>query len=242
MMLMSENFAHIQEELEYNFLYNKDPNSMYLLLSMLDNSDKYRNLRPRYRCVSSVMRSLKRTLRNRRDRDAVVQTLRKQVNDDVNRLELCISIHGYMNGYQDSKWTYRIERLALKRFSFLELQNSTQLFQETKNRRALRAKLSLFSELERDEMLLSSIKKITYYYCDRFIRKNILDLNSTVDKQLMFDFNDVSKLCVDEKLFDLGQLSLLYDKFTVYLAKSLFAVFKDAYWHGINDCVLKRYQ
>ena len=82
---MDNRLLQVEDGLENRFLYQNDPDSMHMLLSMIDHRQKLANLQPGYRLMEQMSKSLNRSLRYRKDRDYIVSAIKKLINDDVNR-------------------------------------------------------------------------------------------------------------------------------------------------------------
>jgi hypothetical protein len=67
MSLNRNDFQAIQRALENNFLYRNDEDSLHVLLSLLENEYRVKKLKPKYTCMRSIARSIRRVLRNRQD-------------------------------------------------------------------------------------------------------------------------------------------------------------------------------
>ena len=93
---MDNRLLQVEEGLENRFLYQNDPDSMHILLSMIDHRQKLANLQPGYRLMEQMSKSLNRSLRYRKDRDYIVSAIKKLINDDVNRFELAVFLKGYV--------------------------------------------------------------------------------------------------------------------------------------------------
>ncbi len=241
MALPIKNIKKLHKSLEYNFLYNNDLNSMHLLLSMLENEVRLKKLRPKYICMTSIKRSLKRTLKYRRDRDLIIRTVNKLINDDVNRLELSIYIESYSSGYQEDEWANKLESLAVKTLPLEDICQKSILFNESKNPEVVKLRNELYNHLDSDNILNDRIKRIAFTYCEKVIKKKIYSINDNLDRQLMISYNDSDKIVNDEEFLTIPELTNIYQKLMTSYIKSILRIYRSSYWYGINDRVLNRY-
>lgn len=241
MALPIKNIKKLHKSLEYNFLYNNDLNSMHLLLAMLENEVRLKKLRPKYICMTSIKRSLKRTLKYRRDRDLIIRTVTKLLNDDINRLELSIYIDSYSSGFQDAEWVNKLENLAVKTLPLEEIFQKSILFHESKNPDVVRLRNELNAFLDSDKILNDRIKRITFSYCEKVLKKKIYSINDNLDRQLMISYHDSDKIVNDEDFLTIPELTNLYQKLMTSYIKSIIRIYRSSYWYGINDRVLNRY-
>ncbi len=241
MALPIKNIKKLHKSLEYNFLYNNDINSMHLLLAMLENEVRLKKLRPKYICMTSIKRSLKRTLKYRRDRDLIIRTVTKLLNDDINRLELSVYIDSYSSGFQDAEWVNKLENLAVKTLPLEDIFQKSILFHESKNPDVVRLRNELNDFLDSDKILNDRIKRITFSYCEKVLKKKIYSINDNLDRQLMISYHDSDKIINDEDFLTIPELTNLYQKLMTSYIKSIIRIYRSSYWYGINDRVLNRY-
>ncbi|MDO5718464.1 MAG: hypothetical protein Q4P34_05715 [Tissierellia bacterium] len=241
MALPIKNIKKLHKSLEYNFLYNNDLNSMHLLLAMLENEVRLKKLRPKYICMNSIKRSFMRTLKYRRDRDLIIRTVNKLINDDINRLELSVYIDSYSSGYQSDYWVNKLESLAFKTLPVEDICQKSILFHEAKNPDVLKLRNELNDYLDSDKIRNERIKRITFTYCEKVIKKKIYSINENLDRQLMISYNDSDKIVSDEEFLTIPELTNLYQKLMTSYIKSITRIYRSSYWYGINDRVLNRY-
>ena len=64
-----------------------------------------------------------------------------------------------------------------------------------------------------------------------------------MDKQLTIDYNsDKYKIKDDEELLNLDELNNIYKETVKIVLRNCLRLYKEAYWYGLNDRVLKRYR
>ena len=64
-----------------------------------------------------------------------------------------------------------------------------------------------------------------------------------MDKQLTIDYNsDIANIKEDGSLLTKNDLSSIYREVKKVIIRNGLKLYKDAYWNGLNDGVLKRYR
>lgn len=243
MSLNRNDFQAMQRALENNFLYRNDEDSLHVLLSLLENEYRVHQLKPKYTCMRAVARSIRRVLRSRQDAKEIVATLTRVLREEINRLEFAVYLEGYSLGYQDKEWTDRLEMATLDHVPVEELYQMKYLFHHRLNSDILVLKNRLMDEIEEHTPNYRRLSALTGTYCEKKIHRKIMRLNTYRDKQLM--------LWQDERMEQTGvrepailvtwELERIYERVVRAYAKSIQKLFKEAYWHGLNDRVISRY-
>lgn len=239
MALSVNNIKKLHKCLEYNFLYKDDLKSMHLLLSILENETRLKKLKPNYICMNGIKRSLSRSLYYRSDKDLIIRSTRKLINDSINKLELSTYIDSYFLGFQDKKWADTLEKKALEYKLIDDIKSSDVLFHLSKDYRILELKVSLYEETELKLDKSGRIERIAYSYCERTIKDDIFRLNDYLDNQLELGRDSIKK---QEKLLTVPELTSTYQNIVNSFARNLRKIYKYSYWYGINDRVLNRYE
>ena len=81
---MSDLLLKIEEGLEESFLYENDPDSLHILLSIIEHGHRFHHFQPHYQLMKNLSGSLKRILKERRDRELILLAIKKVLNDDIN--------------------------------------------------------------------------------------------------------------------------------------------------------------
>lgn len=238
---MADQLMQIEEGLEYRFLYDDDFDSMHLLLSIIDHEHKLSNIQPQYQLMKRLGTSLKRMLKARKDRDYIIQAIRKRINDDVNRLELAVFIKGYANGLHASFYVDRMERLALSEWDEAELSQRHQLYHTAKSGKVMGLQSAVFRYIKMETHELENARQLSNIYSKRVLRRKIYSLNDVLDTQIVLDFEHLTHLKVEEEKLTMKELTCIYSKICHYLYNNIAKVYKYAYWDGVNDAVLERY-
>lgn len=241
MIQEAKNSMTLQKGLEYRFLYHDDPTSIHLLLALLENDMKIKRLKPKYMCMKALKRSLGRIFAHREDKREMAAAIYKSINNDINRLELAIYLESYAFGYKDLQWVNMLEAAAIKSIPIEELYNRNVLFHTNMNNEALVVKNRLLVYLDGDKEQGKHIKKITYTYCERVIKDKVFALNNTVNRQLAFDLNQSIIKIKEDSYISRQELGKIYGRIYMSCIKSMYRIYKEAYWFGINDKVISRY-
>ena len=241
MIQEAKNSMTLQKGLEYRFLYHDDPTSIHLLLDLLENDMKIKRLKPKYMCMKSLKRSLGRIFAHREDKHEMASAIYKSINNDINRLELAIYLESYAFDHKDLQWVNMLEAAAIKSIPIEELYNRNVLFHTNINNEAMVVKNRLLVYLDADKEKGKRIKKIAYTYCERVIKDKIFALNNTVDRQLAFDLNQSIIKIKEDSYISRQELGKIYGRIYMSCIKSMYRIYKEAYWFGINDKVISRY-
>lgn len=231
---------NFEQSLEYQFLYNDDPNSIFLLLSWLDNKNLCDNLVPKYSVTKALLTGLRRSIRNREDKKSIVDGINRLVSDDLNRLELAFVIKAYRNAFYNYRLIDKLEELALSEFSPSQLSNIKILFHNDKSEKILTFKEQMVKELH-DNKDIALAEKYANDFLDKFIKKKIFRVNYYMDKQIVVDYNNSGIFKLEGKSLTIKELKHIYDKSKFYINRSLKEAYTQQYWYSLNDCVLKRY-
>lgn len=238
---MAEHIFQIEEALEERFLFENDSDSLHILLSIIDNKHKYLNFQTRFILMKQISSSLKRFLRARKDRNYVLHAIKRMINDDVNRFEMAIVLKAYAAGMRASEPVDRLERLALKMFTAQELEKKNILFHEADKGEVMGLQSHVFFNMKNETNNYHDLKKFSSLFAKKLLRKKILRLNSSLDAQIVMDFDSLSRLKTEESCLNMKELNEIYHRLNRYLYNNVSKVYKYAYWRGINDAVLERY-
>lgn len=244
MALSREKTYDIYDGLKYNFLYNKDINCIHILLNLYEIENNINNIFPRYISMHNLRKSISRFLKDKRGNHLIAYNLGQLIHEDINRLELYLYIEGYRDGYLSNKATNGLENLAIKYYSISELYNLKYLFHyNSKGKEISDYKNKVFNNLEIKEENTKELTSMIETYCETIIRPKVKDLNRYLDKQLTLSIN-LEKLNIKEDSSALSdkELDEIYNEVCKIILKQSYNIYKDAYWNGLNDRLLKRYK
>lgn len=244
MALSNKNVFDLYEGLKYNFLFNNDINCIHILLNLYDLEDNIRNIFPKYVSIRNLRKNIKRALRKRRGNQLIALNLSNLVHEEINRLELFLYLEGYKLGYMNIRCVNELERLTLNYHSLEYLYNNKYLFHfETSNQDILELKVKINNELNQEEKSNKNLYNIIYKYASNVIKPKVFSLNKYLDKQMTIDYNsDNINFKEDITLLTKDDLNCIYIELVGIVLRNGFKLYKDAYWYGLNDRVLKRYR
>lgn len=242
MVLAKKELCELYDGLLYNFLYNNDINSIHILLNLYDIEINTTNIYPKYRCTKDIRKKIKRLLFPRRDRQLISNNVSMLVHEDIDRLELVLYLKGYYNGYNDIRWVNILEDETLKIIEE-DLYEKNFLFHYDTSRREIHKIIKdLFIYIDFNEKDTNALHNMISTYCNKVIKKKIYNLNSYIDKQLTIGYNQKYPNIQEESLLTYKQLTSIYRSLVKTINKNMINTYKEAYWFGINDRVLSRYQ
>ncbi|MET3616415.1 hypothetical protein ABID14_000035 [Peptoniphilus olsenii] len=237
-------FKDIKKYLIENFLYNGDLESMNILLNLYNIYESIENIFPRYVTLENLRVDIIKFLRNKQGIELIARSLSNLIHDDINRLELYLYLEGYRLGFNSKKYANQLEVITLNSFSLGELYNRKKLFNyEFNNIEVLTFKRHMFNELRHDKNVKNFIKSTLKDMHRVLLSNKISDLNQHLDLQLVFknENNDVKIKEVDAYLTR-EELYFLNKKIFKFLYVDGFRIFRNGFWDGINDKVMKRYK
>lgn len=237
---MQENNLDFEKSLEYQFLYNDDPNSIFLLLSWLENQCIGDSLLPKYTVTKALLTGLRRSIRGRKDKKSIVDAINKLIGDDLNRLELAFTIKSYRNALVYTKLIDKLEVLAVKKFDPNKISNMKLLFHNSTDPEVLK-----FKEKVKNELIKSKILANNEYHCnlflDKYIKKKFFRVNFYMDKQVVMDYPYANILKLEGKNLTIKELQHFYSKAKFYINRALLNAYINQFWYSLNDSVLGRY-
>lgn len=238
---MQEAILDFEKSLEYQFLYNDDPDSIFLLLSWLENNNLGDNLLPKYTVNKALLTGLRRSIRGRKDKKTIVDAINKLIGDDLNRMELAFTIKAYRNAFKNTSLVDKLERLALKHYKPEELSKMKCLFHDSESRRILKFKKEVEQGLLKDKVL-SNNEYHCNYFLDKNLKKKFFRVNFYMDKQVVLDYPNTEILTLEGKNLAINEILHLYSKSKFYINRQLQISFINQYWYSLNDTVLSRYR
>lgn len=244
MALPNKDVFDLYESLKYKFLFNNDINSIHILLNLYDLEENIRNIFPKYVSIRNLRNSIKRALKKRRGSQLIALNLSNLVHEEINRLELFLYLEGYKSGYVNTRVVNDFERLTLKYCSIANIYNNKYLYHfETSNQEILELKKSINMNLNQEEKKYKDLYNLIYKYSSVTIKPKVISLNKYLDKQMTMDLdlNDIN-IKEDVPLLTKDDLNSIYIELFKIIFKNGFKLYKNAYWYGLNDRVLRRYR
>ncbi|WP_066502712.1 hypothetical protein [Abyssisolibacter fermentans] len=232
----------LYQGLTEKFLYNSDINSIFILLSLYDLEENMSNIYPKYLGMKKIRTQIMRFLKNKNIENVknIANYISFIIHEDVNRIELCFYIEGYKKGYNDIKWVNVLEKKALNTRTMDELYSSKYLFHVSQNYNIKQIKKQIKREIDYNAKKDSKLVEMMHIFVNKVIKKKLYNLNNHVNEQL--------KLCLEsydivEEKYNLKEedINIIYKNLYSMIMKNLKNIYKEAYWFGVNDRVLKRY-
>ena len=244
MALFNDSFYDLYEGLKHNFLFNNDLNSIHILLNLYDLEDNIRNIFPKYVSIKFLRNHISRFLKDRRGNQLIALNLGELIHEDINRLELLLYLEGYKNGYVNIKEANDLEKITVKSYSVNELYYRKYLFHfESNSEKTKKLKENLFIKLNQNKNTSNRLQDLIDGYFENVIKTKVFSLNKYLDKQLTIDYeSDFTTITEDDTLLTNEDLTLLYNEVKKIISRNGMRLYKDAYWNGLNDRVLKRYK
>lgn len=237
-------FKDIKKYLIANFLYKGDLDSINILLNLYNVYESIENIYPRYVTLENLRKDIIKIYRQKEGIELIAQNLSSLIHDDINRLELYLYLEAYRLGFNSKKHINILEIITLRYLTIDELYNRKKLFQyEFQNEEVLSFKKLIFKEIRKDKQIRIFIKNTLSDVKKKLLNEKINSINDHLDLQLFFrsENNDVKIREVDSYLTDF-EIITLNNKISKFLYIDGFRIFRNGFWDGINDRVLKRYK
>ncbi len=234
----------LYNSLKHNFLYNNDINCIHILLNLYDLQDNIRNIYPKYVSIKNLRNHISKFLKDKSGNELIAKNLGELIHEDINRLELSLYLEGYKQGYYCNKRANQLESLTMKFYSIDELYSLKYLFHfEDTKKEIVDLKERIFNEIDEDEKKSRYLYNGINNYTSNLIKAKVFSLNKFLDKQLTIDYSSkAGNIKEDSTLLTKEDLSNIYKEVKRIIIKNGFKLYKDAYWNGLNDRVLKRYR
>lgn len=237
-------FKDIKSFLIKKFLYENDIECINILLNIYNVEDSIENICPSYISLKHLKKDIIRFFKNKEGKELIAYNLSNLIHDDVNRFELFMYLEGYRLGLNATKSANKLECLTFKYLELEDIYKRKKLFNyELNNQEILSLKERYIKGLRKDEKVKRHIHDIVYGFELHILKSKIFDLNSHLDKQLVFDFESGDYVFKEMNSFlSKKELYGLNKKIIRFLYIDGMRVFENAYWDGINDRVMKRYK
>lgn len=223
-ILIDSDIYDMYEKLEYNFLYESDLNSIHILLNLYDLEKNIRNIFPKYISKRKLSEEIANILENEYEKADISSKLSKLIHEDINRLELYIYLEGYRKGYFDMCLANKIEGITIKNFATDKLYNCKYLYHfDTKLEEIYELKQNLNLEIDSDNND-KLVKRITADYYMKVVEPKLYSVLDEVQW-----LNNKQNKKINRKVYNL-------------LLENVLEIYKESYWFGLNDRVLKRYK
>lgn len=244
MAIVNNDISIIYDGLINKFLYKNDINCIHILLNLFDLEEDITNICPKYITTKKLKRRMISYLKNRKDNHLISLKLGQLLHEDINRLELFIYLEGYKQGYYNNYWVNRLEKAILVYNQLEDLYTMKYLYHFGTNLKEIKSvKSKVFNEIHKTEASNYFLYNTILDYSSIFFKSKVFNLNNYLDKQLIIDSNsDSTTFTEDEEFLNINELSGIYKETVKVVFKNSLKLYKEAYWYGLNDRVLKRYR
>ena len=241
--IVDDDISIIYDGLINKFLYKNDINCIHILLNLFDLEEDITNICPKYITTNKLKKRILTYLKDRKDNHFISLTIGQLLHEDINRLELFVYLEGYRQGYYNNYWANRLEKGVLMNNQSEDLYNRKYLYHfETSEEEIKSVKANMYREIDEKEENNNYLFDTILEYSSSIFKAKIFNLNNYLDKQLTIDYNSKShNITEDEDLLKIGDLNNIYKETIKVVFRNSLNLYKEAYWYGLNDRVLKRY-
>ncbi|MBU5314111.1 hypothetical protein KQI38_19000 [Tissierella carlieri] len=244
MAIANNDICSIYDGLIYKFLYKNDINCIHILLNLYDLEENITNICPKYVSIHHLKKHISKFLKQRKGNHFISLNLGQLIHEDINRLELFIYLEGYKHGYFNNSWVNILEKITVNNIPLDKLYKSKYLYHfDNTTKQVLDIKAMIGEEIQESERLNKHLYNIIRDYCNKLLKGKIFNLNRHLDKQLTIEYNSrMYRIKEDDGILTLEELNNIYKEIVKVVLKDGLKLYKEAYWYGLNDRVLKRYR
>ena len=236
-------FEDVKDFLLDKFLLDGDVDSMNILLNSYNIEDSINTITPSYISLKHLKKDLVSFLKHKEGKELLAYNISSVINDDINKFELAMYLEGYRAGFNSKVHVDMVESLAFSIYDLNKIYTCKKLFKSSVlPEEVQKIKDRVFLDVEKLPYPKKKIKDIVKKLDFKLLRKKIYMMNSFLDKQLMFSENP------EEGFIELGnaltrnELLGLNKKIIKFMLRDGLRVYKNSFWDGVNDRVLKRYK
>lgn len=236
-------FEDVKDFLLDKFLLDGDVDSMNILLNSYNIEDSINTITPSYISLKHLKKDLVSFLKHKEGKELLAYNISNVIHDDINKFELAIYLEGYRAGFNSKAHVDIVESLAFSIYDLNTIYTCKKLFKSSVLLPEVqKVKNKVFADVDKLGYPKKKIKDIVKKLDFKLLRKKIYMMNSFLDKQLMFSDNP------EEGFIELGnaltrnELLGLNKKIIKFMLRDGLRVYKNAFWDGVNDRVLKRYK
>ena len=244
MAIANNDTCSIYDGLIYKFLYKNDINCIHILLNLYDLEENITNICPKYVSIHHLKKHISKFLKKRKGNHFISLNLGQLIHEDINRLELFIYLEGYKHGYFNNYWVNILEKITVKNIPLDQLYKSKYLYHfDNKIKQVSDIKTLVNKEIQENEKKNKYLYNTIRDYCNKLLKGKVFSLNKYLDKQLTIEYNSkMYSIKEDDSLLTLDELYSIYKEIVKIVFKDGLKLYKEAYWYGLNDRVLRRYR
>ena len=244
MAIASNDETSLYDGLIYKFLYKNDINCIHILLNLYDLEENITNIYPKYISLSHLKKQISRGLSDKKGNHFISLNLGQLIHEDINRLELFLYLQGYKHGYFNNYWVNVLEKISIKELGLDNLCKDKYLYHfDNKNQQINHIKLLINEELKENKKGNSDLHDLIKDFCSSILKKKVFNLNKYLDKQLSMESSSRTyNFTEEDNILTLEELNIIYKEIIKIVMKDGLKLYKEAFWYGLNDRVLKRYR
>lgn len=245
MGVAKDNVYDLYSGLINQFLYKNDINSIHILLNLFDIEDNITNICPKYISTYQIKKHISKRLKlKKKNNHLICLNIGQLIHEDIHRLEFYICLEGYRNGFFNNSLANLLEKAAIENIPLEDLYKRKYLYHfECKNKRIKNIREIIDRKLDEIENESKNLYNNIINYCENILKSKILSLNKFLDKQLTIEYDlETYSIKEDYSLLTLEELNFIYNEIVKIVLKNGYKLYKEAFWYGLNDRVLKRYK
>lgn len=229
--------------LEYNFLYLKDSVAFDIFISSLSIEQRGFNVRFRQAIFNKISKSLDVFYKNRSDKEYIKSAVQKLVYDDINRLEIVLSVDSYIYGKKSNVFANEVENYFLLNYPNLKISKKQKLIVRKLSSKDYRFRNRVINNVIDYYNLNKMFEEKTNEFFENVIKEYIFNLNNYIVKQLKLEFKGNNYYVLQkEKFLTKKDLENLYNHIYKVFMEHLHKTSRIFIWYGLNDKVTSRYK
>ena len=234
--IISESYPII-EKLEYNYLVNEDIYSLNTLMSLLYDKNFMNFSKHSFYARDYCFKNLKKYFWNLVDIDEIINSLSRNIGNDIDRYEYLISIKAKFRAFKSKKEIDKLEFLLIQNFGVDYLMNASNYKYKKEDKKFLDIGQNLKKNIYNDRSLVAKLKEDLYNFSKTLLKAKIYDIDMSIHKQLTFNTESIFTENITTK-----QTQKIYEKTVNYLYRSMVDIYSEYYFRGLIDEVFERYQ
>ena len=141
-------------------------------------------------------------------------------------------------------WVNKVEKITLKNICVENLFDLKYLYHfRTNIPEIIDVKKQINKDIHEDEKANKFLYNKVVKYSNTMLKRKVFNLNNFLDKQLTIDYDSHDyRIKDDEELLNFDELNNIYKETVKVVLRNCLKLYKEAYWYGLNDRVLKRYR